>query len=70
MSDLRLVAIRGVGQIVEGDDLADLLLEAAEAQGEWLEDGDLVVVTSKVVSKSEGRVVPFDGTDEHKVRLV
>ena len=31
---------------------------------------DLMIVTSKVVSKSEGQVVAFDGTEEHKVAIV
>jgi len=43
----------GVGEVREGDDLADLVLDALEAP---LVDGDVVVVTSKVVSKAEGRV--------------
>jgi coenzyme F420-0:L-glutamate ligase / coenzyme F420-1:gamma-L-glutamate ligase len=53
-----------------GDDLVTLILTALEESGEELRHHDLVVVTSKVVSKSEGRVVPYDGTDEHKVSIV
>lgn len=53
--------VYGVGwpEVVEGDDLADLLLRTAD-----LRDGDIVVVTSKVVSKSEGRTRRGD-RDEH-----
>jgi coenzyme F420-0:L-glutamate ligase/coenzyme F420-1:gamma-L-glutamate ligase len=51
----------GVGEILEGSDLAAVLLaalaDAAVADGAALADGDIVVVTSKVVGKSEGRVV-------------
>jgi len=43
----------GVGEVREGDDLAALLLPLA---GDDLRDGDVVVVTSKVVAKAEGRV--------------
>jgi coenzyme F420-0:L-glutamate ligase/coenzyme F420-1:gamma-L-glutamate ligase len=48
----------GVGEIHEGDDLATLLLAAFSADAEigQLADGDVVVVTSKVVAKAEGRV--------------
>jgi coenzyme F420-0:L-glutamate ligase/coenzyme F420-1:gamma-L-glutamate ligase len=46
------VAPDGVPEVREGDDLAALLLPLVE-----LADGDVVVVTSKVVSKAEGRVV-------------
>lgn len=42
----------GIGEVREGDDLAGLIVPLAD-----LGDGDIVVVTSKVVSKAEGRVV-------------
>ena len=70
MNELRVIPIKGVGVIGEGDDLVDLLLAATDAQGLTLQDQDLVIVTSKVVSKSEGRVVAFDGSEEHKVAIV
>jgi len=70
MNDLRVIPIQGVGMVQEGDDLVDLLLSALDAQGLTLQDLDLLAITSKVVSKSEGRVVPFDGSEEHKVVLV
>jgi coenzyme F420-0:L-glutamate ligase/coenzyme F420-1:gamma-L-glutamate ligase len=70
MIELRIVPIRGVGLVGEGDDLVALFLNALEAQGETLLHHDLIVVTSKVVSKSEGQVVTFDGTEEHKVALI
>jgi coenzyme F420-0:L-glutamate ligase/coenzyme F420-1:gamma-L-glutamate ligase len=48
----------GVPEVESGADLAALLLAVAT-----LEDGDVVVVTSKVVSKAEGRVVAGDRED-------
>jgi coenzyme F420-0:L-glutamate ligase / coenzyme F420-1:gamma-L-glutamate ligase len=50
------VPARGVGEVGEGDDLVGLLTDAWHHVG-GLQDGDVVVVTSKVVSKAEGRVV-------------
>jgi coenzyme F420-0:L-glutamate ligase/coenzyme F420-1:gamma-L-glutamate ligase len=44
-------------EIKEGDDLADLILKASEAQGTPIEDRDIVVVTQKIVSKTEGALV-------------
>ncbi|MDE3064240.1 MAG: coenzyme F420-0:L-glutamate ligase [Acidobacteriota bacterium] len=70
MSDLTLTAVTGVGMVREGDDLAALLLEALERQGLALAAHDVVVVTSKVVAKSEGRVVPVGDTPQAKVALV
>lgn len=49
---LTCTAVLGIGEVRAGDDLADLLLARAD-----LRDGDVLVVTSKVVSKAEGRVV-------------
>jgi coenzyme F420-0:L-glutamate ligase/coenzyme F420-1:gamma-L-glutamate ligase len=55
---LSIVGVTGLPEIGRGDDLAGLVAERAE-----LADGDVVVVTQKVVSKSEGRVVAVDPDD-------
>ena len=55
MSELRVIPVEGMPEVREGDDLAALIAERAA-----LEDGDVVVVAQKVVSKSEGRVVQLD----------
>ena len=57
---VHLIPISGIGEVAPGDDLALLILDAVAASGEGLRDGDVVVVTHKVVSKAEGRVVPLD----------
>jgi coenzyme F420-0:L-glutamate ligase/coenzyme F420-1:gamma-L-glutamate ligase len=59
---ITLWAPDGVGEVGRGDDLADHLLAAlAGSAGEGaLADGDIVCVTSKVVSKAEGRTVAGD----------
>lgn len=54
------LAVDGVGEVRPGDDLASLLLDALGAGDETLADGDVVLVTSKVVSKAEGRQVAGD----------
>ncbi|HSL10236.1 MAG TPA: coenzyme F420-0:L-glutamate ligase [Actinomycetota bacterium] len=53
---VRVVPVEGVPEIREGDDLADILAERLRPLG--VRDGDVVVVTQKVVSKAEGRIVP------------
>jgi coenzyme F420-0:L-glutamate ligase/coenzyme F420-1:gamma-L-glutamate ligase len=54
---LELIGIAGLPEIKKGDDLTRLFLDAVNEQALNLEDGDVIVFTSKVVSKSEGRVV-------------
>jgi coenzyme F420-0:L-glutamate ligase/coenzyme F420-1:gamma-L-glutamate ligase len=46
-------------EVRPGDDLARLLLEAVGRAGLALADGDVLAVTSKVVAKAEGRLVPL-----------
>jgi len=57
VSDLRVFGLRGIGDVSAGDDLASALLESVAGADERLVDDDIVVVTHKVVSKQEGRVV-------------
>ena len=54
---ISLVALDGIPEVAPGDDLAALIGEALVAGGIGLEAGDVLVVTQKVVSKAEGRVV-------------
>jgi coenzyme F420-0:L-glutamate ligase/coenzyme F420-1:gamma-L-glutamate ligase len=54
---IQLLALDGVPEVQEGDDLAALVAAALGAAGIGLVDADIVVVTQKVVSKAEGRVV-------------
>jgi coenzyme F420-0:L-glutamate ligase/coenzyme F420-1:gamma-L-glutamate ligase len=70
VSELRVVALASSIQVQQGNDLAAMLRDALKDASEVLEHHDLVVVTSKIVSKSEGQVVAFDGTNEHKVKIV
>lgn len=60
---LTIVPITGVPEIRPGDELAELLADAASDQGTPLVDGDCVVVTQKIVSKAEGRLVELDPDD-------
>lgn len=55
--DVQLIGLRGAPHVSPGDDLAALVIHAAEQSGVTLADGDILVVTQKVVSKAEGRLV-------------
>jgi coenzyme F420-0:L-glutamate ligase/coenzyme F420-1:gamma-L-glutamate ligase len=60
-----VIPVPGLPEFRPGDDLAGALATAAP----WLADGDVVVVTSKVVSKVEGRLVPAPTDPEERDRL-
>lgn len=54
---LSLTAIPGIPLIQVGDDLAGILLHSLDAAGIALQDGDVLVLAQKIVSKAEGRWV-------------
>ena len=56
---MQIWAVEGIPEVVAGDDIAALILERAT-----LEDGDIVVVTSKIVSKAEGRSVKAEDRED------
>lgn len=54
-------ALEGIPEIEPGDDLVQAILSALD---EPLQDGDILVVTSKILSKAEGRIVEAEDRDE------
>jgi len=56
---IELLPIDGIPEVHEGDVIADLVLAAAPG----LREGDVLVVTQKIVSKAEGRMVQVDASD-------
>jgi coenzyme F420-0:L-glutamate ligase/coenzyme F420-1:gamma-L-glutamate ligase len=60
---LLVLPVRGIGEVAHGDDLGALIASALGPAGVELADGDVVVVTQKVVSKAEGRLVDLDPED-------
>lgn len=68
MAELRIFGLEGIGEIEPGMDIAEQIEMAVDSAGEHLIDGDVVVVTHKIVSKAEGRVVELadDGPNSHR----
>lgn len=64
-----VTALRLEGEVRPGDRLARLLLAAADDAGTGLRTGDCLVVTQKVVSKAEGRLVPVGDDPGARRRL-
>jgi len=64
MSRLSIFGIEGIGEIVGGTNLADIIAAAAASGDDTaLQDGDVVVVTQKIVSKAENRLVAINPDD-------
>src|SRR5438132_13641753 len=57
---IQVLPVLGMGEIEPGIDLAAAIGAALTAQGTPLQDGDILVVTQKIVSKAEGCLVQLD----------
>jgi coenzyme F420-0:L-glutamate ligase / coenzyme F420-1:gamma-L-glutamate ligase len=68
--ELHIIPVERMPEVREGDAIAELVATATRAQGTPLADRDCLVVTQKVVSKAEGRLVPVDVTDPHARRTL
>lgn len=64
MPSYEVLGVEGLPEVRPGDDVAALVAGAVP-----LQDGDVVVVTSKLLSKAEGRLVPVGDEDREVVRL-
>lgn len=71
---LVLTALQGLPMVAPGDDLSALILTALANAGLGLQDGDIVVLAQKIVSKAEGRAVELTtvapGTRAHELAAI
>ena len=66
MTSISIVPVRGVPMVQAGDDLAALLQGAIAASNLALEDGDILAVAQKIVSKAEGRLIRLGRRDAYE----
>jgi len=59
-TELRIIPVQDIGDITPGTDLAVIIYDALHRQKLTLQQGDILVVTQKIVSKAEGRTVNLD----------
>lgn len=64
MTSVSISAYSGIPEIQDGNDLAAIIGDAIDASSEGIMAGDILVVTSKIVSKAEGRQVSATDRDE------
>jgi len=54
---LSIIPVKGIPNIESGDNLGEIIVASLKDQGEEFQEGDVTIVSQKVVSKAEGRVV-------------
>ena len=56
-AEIRIIPIKGIGEISPGADLGTIIYEALRNQDITLQQHDILVVTQKIISKAEGRTI-------------
>ena len=60
MKAIQIIPVENLPLIAKGDRLGELIVNAAEKQGTPIQERDIVVITHKIVSKTEGNIVNLD----------
>src|ERR1700683_4035682 len=63
---IRIIPLHGLPEVVPGDELVQLLVAATRRRRVRVGEGDLFIITHKIVSKAEGRIVPLDSIKPSK----
>lgn len=63
---LEVWGVEGIGEVRPGDDVAQTIADAIAEHKDGLADGDIVVVTHKIISKAEGRIRPAANEEEYR----
>lgn len=68
-SEIRIIGVPGLREVVPGDDLAALIAEAVVGSHLPLADGDIFIIAQKMVSKAEGRIVELHSVEPSPAAL-
>jgi len=58
--EIKIIGLTGIPVIRSGDNLTEIILATARRQGVKISNGDVIVITQKIVSKAEGRLINLD----------
>ena len=57
---IEIIAVENLPRIAKGDNIAKLIFDSTEKQNTPIQEKDVIVITHKIVSKAEGRMVRLD----------
>jgi len=71
VKEIKIIPIRTIPDVRPGDDIALIIVDACKREGIDIEDRDILVIASKIVSKAEGRIIDLDSIqpDDRAVEL-
>ena len=60
MKSISIIGIEGLPDIHQGDDLSKMIIDVCDKENITIQDGDIIAITQKIVSKSESCLVDLD----------
>jgi coenzyme F420-0:L-glutamate ligase/coenzyme F420-1:gamma-L-glutamate ligase len=66
---LTIIGLKGIPEIKKGDDIAEIIYSTLKKQNMDLQDKDIIVITQKIVSKSEGRIIDLSKIKPSRLAL-
>ncbi|RLG58505.1 F420-0--gamma-glutamyl ligase, partial [Candidatus Geothermarchaeota archaeon] len=54
---IKFIGLKGIPIVKKGANIPSLIVKAARENGVTIEDGDIIIITHKIISKAEGRVI-------------
>lgn len=66
---VEIIGVRGMPEVNQGSKLAELIINSVKKMGIELQNGDIIVVTQKIVSKAEGRLIKIDEVIPSKLAI-
>jgi coenzyme F420-0:L-glutamate ligase/coenzyme F420-1:gamma-L-glutamate ligase len=66
---IEIIPIRNIPEISRGDDLGKVIIESSRRQSIRIRDNDIIVITHKIISKAEGRVIDLNSITPSKFAL-
>jgi coenzyme F420-0:L-glutamate ligase/coenzyme F420-1:gamma-L-glutamate ligase len=67
--EIKIIGLTGIPVIRSGDNLTEIILATAQRQGVKISDGDVIVITQKIISKAEGRLINLDEVSPSSLAL-
>jgi coenzyme F420-0:L-glutamate ligase/coenzyme F420-1:gamma-L-glutamate ligase len=67
--EIKIIGLTGIPVIRSGDSLTEIILVTAQRQGVKISDGDVIVITQKIISKAEGRLINLDEVSPSSLAL-
>ena len=57
MNSIRIYSLNNIGNIKRGDELEEIIIKSLDKSGLNIDNGDILVIAHKIISKSEGRLI-------------